>query len=118
MKNNGYFITQQIGGLNDIELNTFLEAEDFQYQDWNLTKASRELLDDGVERRKRKQDQTKTRFFDVGAIIYYLKAIPWQIPDFSVEKYYNKLFSLHQLIEKQGYIDVMCHRFFIVANRR
>ncbi len=27
------------------------------------------------------------RFFDIVAIVYYLKAIPWQIPDFSVEQY-------------------------------
>lgn len=118
LKNNGYFITQQIGGLNDIELNTFLEAEDFQYQDWNLTKASKELLDGGFEIITMKQDQTKTRFFDIGAVVYYLKAIPWQIPDFSVEKYYDKLFSFHRLIENKGFIDVTCHRFFIIASKK
>ncbi len=36
--------------------------------------------------------------YDVGAIVYYLKAVPWEIPDFSVEKYFDKLQEIHKLI--------------------
>ena len=61
MKDNGYFITQQVGGLNDIELNTFLETEDFQFQDWNLTKATKELLDAGFEIITMKENQKKNK---------------------------------------------------------
>ena len=46
-----------------------------------------------------------------GAIIYYLKAIPWQFPDFKVDKYYKSLIELHKLIKEIGYIDFTCHRF-------
>ncbi len=39
-----------------------------------------------------------TSFTDVGAIVYYLKAIPWQIPDFTVSRYSDRLEELkHRL---------------------
>ncbi|MGB6128640.1 MAG: methyltransferase domain-containing protein [Psychrilyobacter sp.] len=118
LKPRGYFITQQVGGLNDIDLNLLLGADNNQYENWNLNKASKSLTSCGFDLKELKEDKVKTRFYDIGAIIYYLKAIPWQIPDFSVDKYYKQLFHIHKFIEKQGYIDLTCHRFFIIAQKR
>lgn len=117
LKPKGYFITQQVGGLNDIDLNLLLGANSNQYEDWNLDKASKSLRSCGLELKKLKEDKVKTRFYDIGAIVYYLKAIPWQIPDFSIDKYYKQLFNIHKFIRKQGYIDLICHRFFVVAQK-
>jgi hypothetical protein len=55
------------------------------------------------------------RFYDIGAIIYQLKAIPWQIPDFSVDDYIDQLYNVHKIIREQGFVDVEEHRFFIIA---
>jgi len=118
LKREGYFISQQVGGLNDIGLNMLLGADSCEFEEWNLSKACQELVACGFELKELKEDKVKTRFYDVGAIVYYLKAIPWQVPDFSVSKYYKKLFNIHKLIEKQGYIDLTCHRFFIVAQKK
>ena len=119
LKNKGYFITQQVGGLNDLDLNLLLgsKIDNRQYMDWNLNKASKELREFDFNIIKMKEDEVKTRFYDIGAIIYYLEAIPWQVPDFCVNKYYDQLFSIHKFIKNQGYIDVMCHRFFIIAHK-
>ena len=57
------------------------------------------------------------RFYDIGAIVYQLKAIPWQIPDFSVERYFEQLKSIHEKIRQDGYVDVFEHRFFIIAEK-
>lgn len=115
LKKQGYFITQQVGGLNNIDLNSLLGAVNNQYENWDLRKAVQELLDYGFEIIKIKEDKVKTRFYDIGAIIYYLKAIPWQINKFNIDKYYKQLFAVHKLIEKQNFIDLLCHRFFIIA---
>ncbi|MCR6792885.1 Methyltransferase domain protein [Bacillus paranthracis] len=48
-------------------------------------------------------------------IVYYLKAIPWQIPDFTVERYYEELYRIHEIILQKGYFDVKQHRFIIKA---
>ncbi|CAG9621253.1 hypothetical protein BACCIP111883_02025 [Sutcliffiella rhizosphaerae] len=55
------------------------------------------------------------RFYDVGALIYYLKAIPWQIKDFRVEDYMDRLYEIHWQIEKDGYLDIRQHRFILKA---
>ncbi len=55
--------------------------------------------------------------YDVGAIVYYLKAVPWEILDFSVEKYFDKLQEIHKLIHSSKYVDVLFHQFFIVAQK-
>ena len=112
----GYFITQQVGGLNDQELNLLLGADGCQ-ADWNLNQARRELNDYNFDLIKLKEDEVKNRFYDIGAVIYYLQAIPWTIPDFNVAKYHDQLFALHRFIEQQGYLDVMCHRFLIIAQK-
>ena len=41
----------------------------------------------------------KLRFSDVGAIVYYLKAIPWSVPGFSVETHQEALFRLQARVE-------------------
>ncbi len=117
IKDKGIFITQQVGGLNDQELNEYLKAEKSEYYDWNLKKATDELISHGFNIIQHKEDITKTRFYDIGAICYYLKAIPWQIPNFSIQKYQNELINIHNFIEKEGYIDITCHRFLIIAQK-
>lgn len=62
---------------------------------------------------------TLTRIYDVGAIVFYLKAIPWELPGFSVEKYYNQLEEIHKQITSKGFLDLKRnnHRFFIKARK-
>ncbi len=115
LRDEGIFITQQVGGLNDREINELLGVPKFEFFNWNLESAVTELQEIGFKISEQKEDLVKTRFYDIGAIVYYLKAIPWQVPDFTIEKYFDRLTEVYNRIEKEGYIDFTCHRFFIVA---
>lgn len=115
LKKQGIFITQQVGGLNDKEINELLEVPESQYYYWNLETATSELHEAGLKIIEQKEDIVKTRFYDIEAIVFYLKAIPWQVPGFTVEKYYEKLKGIHNTLEKEGFIDFTCHRFFVIA---
>ncbi len=117
LKPGGQFITQQVGGSNCVELNSLLGAPTYQYSDWQLDYAVQELRDAGWHLVTQKEDHPITRFFDVGALLYYLKAIPWQISDFSVEKYFEGLVALHNRIQQEQYLDVHAHRFLIIARK-
>lgn len=118
LKSGGRFITQQVGSQNDVELNRLLGAppED-EYAHWNLDFAARELEVAGFQLTEQQEDFPPARFFDIGAVVYYLKAVPWQIPGFSVERYRDALLTLHSTIERDGYVDVSTHRFLIVARK-
>ncbi|MGH2495395.1 MAG: class I SAM-dependent methyltransferase [Ktedonobacteraceae bacterium] len=111
------FITQQVGSTNENDLNALMGAYEYQFTNWTLDYAVKQLQDAGWRIIEQKEDYPIMRFFDVGAIVYYLKAIPWQIPDFSVEGYFDKLVEVRNYIEQHGYIDFHTHRFLIVAGK-
>ena len=56
------------------------------------------------------------RFYDVGAIAYLFKAVPWTIDGYSIDRYKEKLWQLHVQISEKGYYDTQCHRFVIICN--
>lgn len=111
------FITQQVGSTNENDLNVIMGADKYQFTNWTLDYAVKQLQDAGWRVIEQREAYPIMRFFDVGAIVYYLKAVPWQIPDFSVEGYFDKLVEIHNSIEQHGYIDFHTHRFLIVAEQ-
>ncbi len=117
LKSGQQFITQQVGGSNDVELTRLLGGGEYPHAYWILDYAVKELEAAGWRIVEQRENFPVTRFFDVGAIVYYLKAIPWQVPDFSVEKYFDKLIEIHNHIQTQNYLDVHDHRFLIVAEK-
>ncbi|HEX2907258.1 MAG TPA: class I SAM-dependent methyltransferase [Phototrophicaceae bacterium] len=118
LKPGGEFVTQQVGGTNDRDLNRLLGAKlNSDFDHWTLAYARKEVEAAGFEIIAAHEDFPIMRIFDVGAVVYYLKAIPWQIEDFSVESYFDQLLALHQTIQQQGYVDLHDHRFLIVARK-
>lgn len=118
LKPGGYFITQQVGGDNDNDLNRLLGAPtNDEYAHWNLIYALDELRGAGLVIVDDAEADIFTRFYDLGSVTYYLQAVPWQIADFSTERYHSQLFELHLKIWEQGPLDIPGSRFFIVARR-
>jgi SAM-dependent methyltransferase len=115
IKPGGLFITQQVGGLNDSDINLRLGAKPSPYLDWKLEVAVKRLRAEGFEILRQKECLTHNRFYDTGALVNYLKCIPWQVSDFSIEKYIYPLTEINHVIEQKGYIDFIKHRFLIVA---
>jgi len=121
LNSDGIFITQQIGDKNDSKLRLILTGSQALENEveWNLEFATNQIEAAGFEILESKEDITFTRIFDVGAIAFYLKAIPWDFPDFTVEKYYNKLVEINEYINDNGYLDLDMnnHRFIIKATK-
>ncbi|PGX14620.1 class I SAM-dependent methyltransferase [Bacillus sp. AFS033286] len=115
---NGTFLTQQVGGLDCAELNKqFISPLNSEFANCSLETACNELKENGFTILEEKEEFPFQRFYDIGAIVYYLKAIPWQIPDFTVEGYYEELYRIHEIILQMGYFDVRQHRFIIKGIR-
>jgi SAM-dependent methyltransferase len=115
----GVFLTQQVGDNNDVGMRQLLGAPDAVPNiDWeDLAEAVGNLKQAGFRIVKELEDIYPQRFYDVGAIVYQLKAVSWQIPDFTVEKYFERLKEIHGQIQHIGYVDVLEHRFFIIAEK-
>ncbi len=114
----GMFLTQQVGGQNDLELNEWLDIPfDVVWKDWCLDIAVSGLAEADLNVFERQEASVQTRFYDVGAIIFYVRAIPWQFPGFSVERHRQHLEVLHQRIMETGYVQVTSRRFLILARK-
>lgn len=115
----GVFLTQQVGNRNDIGIRELLGAPDaVPIDEWeDLEGAVRAVQLAGLRVTKQLEDIYPQRFYDVGALVYQLKAVPWQIPDFSIEGYFDRLKTIHIQIQREGFVDVLEHRFLLIAEK-
>lgn len=60
-------------------------------------------------------ESLRTEFFDVGAVIYFLRKVIWIVPGFTVEGYRAKLRMLHDQITEHGPFVATARRFLIEA---
>lgn len=112
----GHFLTQQVGGRNNFRLNElFQEQPKFVYDYWTLEAATRDLDNSGFIIQEHKDEFPRTLFMDIGAVVFYLKVISWQIPEFHPQKDRQQLLALHQQIETNGPLVTHAHRFLIEA---
>ena len=118
LKPGGVFITQQVGELDNLELNQILEVDQqFQFTDWGLESETVRLQEAGFSVKQAEKAALTTRFFDIGAVVYYLKVIPWQVAGFNLDTHADKLMPLHNFIENFGAFITTAHRFLILAHK-
>jgi ubiquinone/menaquinone biosynthesis C-methylase UbiE len=117
LKKDGLFITQQVGGLNGIDINMAFETKAMDSVEWNLIKNIEMFKKAGMEIIEFNENIGKMKFIDIGAVVYYLKCIPWQMNDFTIDKYYKKLEIINEIIEKNGYINFIEHRFYMIIRK-
>lgn len=60
---------------------------------------------------------TRVQFFDVGAVVYFLRKVVWTVPDFSVERYRGRLAELHEQIQRDGRFVAHSRRYLIEARK-
>jgi SAM-dependent methyltransferase len=114
----GRFLTQQVGMSELSELNDFLGAPPYSADPWwGLDDEVRRLKGNGFEVTRVEQAHPASVFHDVGAIVYVLKVIEWQVPDFSVERYRGRLLALHDHIRTLGPFHAHADRCLIEARR-
>jgi SAM-dependent methyltransferase len=56
-------------------------------------------------------------FYDIGAVVWFLRKVIWTIPGFSADQYLTELFALHQRIRAQGSFVSKAERFLIEARK-
>lgn len=116
LKDNGIFITQQVGGKNNEELSKFL-IPDFKSEcyDFELNKEVNRFKNLNFSILYENEYFPYLKFFDVGAIVYFANIIEWEFPNFSVERCFDKLCELENRIKRNGYVESIEHRFVIAA---
>jgi hypothetical protein len=107
-----------VGLHNDLELNEALGAPPTRSDALESAATTLTALADAGFRVARCDEAwTQTRYLDVGAVVLQLRAVPWQVPGFEVQRHLGPLRRIHRQIRRQGSFEVTSHRLLLVARR-
>lgn len=98
----GTYFAQHVGGGSNVEITSFFidSFEPGRGRDHRVeAEAARSV---GLEVVDCRNERLGLQFFDVGAVVYFLRKVVWTVPDFSVDRYRTQLHDLHKLIEQDG----------------
>ena len=112
----GTFLTQQVHGLWAVDLLAAFDAKP-QWPDATPAKYLPRLQGAGLEIVNHQDWSGELTFTDVGAIVYYLKAIPWLVPGFSVESHLKYLLNLQNQLENKGSLTFTARKYIIEARK-
>jgi SAM-dependent methyltransferase len=117
LKPGGIFITQQVGDKNLTELNEWLTGKSRGKSPSSYEIALHYLQEAGLEIIESQEAFIKTEYYDVGAIVYLLKAAPWQIKEYSPETHRHQLRHIYDYLIEVGTFTATDHRFLIMARK-
>jgi len=112
-------VTQQMGSQDCADLNAALGAPPARRPgSWTAAVAAAEVAAAGMTVDDVREEWPVLRFLDIGAVVYQLRMVPWQIPDFTAGRYDRALRRVHREITADEHLDVRSHRFLIRAHAR
>jgi SAM-dependent methyltransferase len=114
----GHYFAQQVGPATMLELTEIflgpMPGKGAQYEPEAVraeaTAAGMEIVDLRLER-------LRAEFFDVGAVVYFLRKVIWTVPDFVVDDHRDRLREMHELIEAQGPFVAHSTRVLVEARK-
>lgn len=62
-------------------------------------------------------ERLRMEFFDIGAVVYFLRKVIWMVPGFTVDEYRDRLRELHEQIDTEGPFIAHSTRFLIEARK-
>jgi SAM-dependent methyltransferase len=98
LKPGGTFLTQQVGGNNLYDLAGEFNAT-LPYQDLTCDYWVKEIRNAGFILKHSEEWRGTMEFTSVGAIAYFIKAVPWQVPDFDIDRDMHYLEKLQRKLE-------------------
>lgn len=114
LKPGGVFLTQQVGGDNLADLAEAFGAG-LAYPDNTLGRVREDLTALGFDVRRCQPWQGSVTFRDAGAVVYFLKVIPWVVADFDVDRHVDVLASLQARADSGQQLRFTYTRFLVEA---
>ncbi len=113
----GTYLSQQVGPDSVRELSEAIMGPWPPGSDRDPEQARSEAEQAGLVVRELQSERLRTAFFDIGAVVFFLRLVIWIVPGFSVERYRPQLRALHDQIEHDGELVAHASRFLIEATK-
>ncbi|GAA4896090.1 methyltransferase family protein [Stackebrandtia albiflava] len=113
----GRYFSQEVGPASVFELSEyFLGPQPEEVRNARHPDAAREAARAaGLRVVDLRSERLRMEFFDIGAVVYFLRKVVWIVPGFSVERFAPELEALHRQIEADGCFVAHSSRFLIEA---
>jgi SAM-dependent methyltransferase len=99
----GTYFAQQIGPATMSELvEHFVGPQPQKWAELHPDLQREEAEAAGMRLVDLRMERLRVEFFDIGAVIYFLRKVVWTVPDFTVQRYRERLRELHERIESDG----------------
>jgi SAM-dependent methyltransferase len=116
LKPSGTFLTQQVGGDNEAELNQALGVGPPQASP-TIDGYEHQLNAAGFDVVQAREAYSCKQYLDIGAIAYFVKAIPWQFDGIDIAAEREILRPIHETIERYGSFHSHHHRILLEATK-
>ena len=114
----GTYLAQQIGPGTVSELvEHFIGPQPQKWADCHPDTQRAQAQAAGLQIVDLRMERTRCEFFDIGAVIYFLRKVVWTVPDFSVQRYRERLRELHERIEAEGPFVAHSSRVLVEARK-
>ena len=118
LKPGGLLVMQQVGAENDRELVQLLCGDVPQpFPEQYAEKTAEAFQKAGFSVVRQEECFRPIEFYDVGALVWFARVIPWEFPDFSVETHRERLLEAQRILEEKGCIAGRTHRYLLVAQK-
>jgi SAM-dependent methyltransferase len=115
----GTYFSQQVGPASAFELVAFFlgEQPDAVKSARHPDRAREGAAAAGLDVVDLRAESLRMEFFDIGAVVYYLRKVIWMVPGFTVAAYRDRLLAMHRLIEAEGSFAATVTRSLIEARK-
>jgi SAM-dependent methyltransferase len=115
LKPGGTYLSQQVGAGSVRQLTDFMMGPQPVGQGRSTDKAVELAEAAGLRVRDLRAETLRMEFFDIAAVVHFLRKVIWIVPGFTVEQYRDRLVELHELIRTEGSFQASSERFLIEA---
>jgi SAM-dependent methyltransferase len=113
----GTYLSQQIGPGTNRELTDFLMGPQPVNESRSAAKARIGAEGAGLEVVTLRLCALRVEFFDIGAVVHFLRKVHWTVPGFTPEAYDGALRRLHAQIGRDGSFVSTAQRLLVEARR-
>ncbi len=114
----GTYFAQQIGPATMSELvEYFVGPQPEKWAELHPDIQSAQAHSAGLQVVDLRMERLRAEFFDIGAVIYFLRKVIWTVPDFTVDRYRERLRDLHERIARDGPFVASACRVLVEARK-
>ncbi|HLI45298.1 MAG TPA: hypothetical protein VKU92_12630 [Acidimicrobiales bacterium] len=111
----GAYLSQQVGESSNRELYERLMGPQPGGSSRSARRAREGAETAGLQVTRLEDEALEVVFFDIEAVVHFLRKVPWTVPGFTVSRYRDELRGLHDEIERTGRFVAHARRMLVEA---